>query len=336
MNGPFGAKETDFCAVLIAAAEFAAFVSREEPASDVFKIERYTIRAATTATGRNMQVGINLLCLSGFITKEHLPRIRQLKELGYDGVEVPVLTGDPAHYEWLAKELDLLGLRRTSTSVIPSPDANPLSSDPDIRKQGLAHLNWVMECSLALGSECIGGPFHAPIGHFTGEGPSAEEIRYGAEAHHAMAERAASNGIYLALEHLNRFETHFLNTMDQAKAYVDAVGHDAFSIMYDTFHANIEEQKQPRAISTIAGHIGVLHVSENDRGIPGRGHIDFAEIFSAVRATGYDGWVTVEAFGGGLPELAAATRVWRPLFPDYDTLFAESLSFIRDGWRAAA
>ncbi|WP_417580946.1 sugar phosphate isomerase/epimerase family protein [Pelagibacterium sp.] len=283
-----------------------------------------------------MQVGINLLCLAGYITEAHLPQIRQLKALGYDGVEVPILSGDPAHYEWLAGELDAIGLRRTSTSVIPSPDANPLSADIAIRARGVAHLDWIMDCALALGSESIGGPFHAPIGHFTGSGPSPDEIRYGAEAHHAMAETAKANGITLSLEHLNRFETHFLNTMEQARAYVAAVDHSAFSIMYDTFHANIEEQKQPRAIELIAGHMGVLHISENDRGIPGRGHIDFPEIFKATRATGYDGWVTLEAFGGGLPEIAAATRVWRPLFPDYDTLFSESLAFIRGQWEAAA
>lgn len=283
-----------------------------------------------------MQVGINLLCLAGFITEAHLPQIRQLKALGYDGVEVPILSGEPDHYKWLARELDAIGLRRTSTSVIPSPDANPLSTDADVRERGIAHLDWIMDCAVALGSESIGGPFHAPIGHFTGSGPSADEIRYGAEAHHAMAEKAQANGIYLSLEHLNRFETHFLNTMDQAKTYVAAVDHPAFAIMYDTFHANIEEQKQSQAIDTISGHMGVLHISENDRGIPGRGHIDFPEIFKATRATGYDGWVTLEAFGGGLPELAAATRVWRPLFPDYDTLFSESIAFIRSQWEAAA
>lgn len=283
-----------------------------------------------------MQVGINLLCISGFITDAHLPQVRRLKELGYDGVEVPILAGEPAHYEWLARELDAIGLRRTSTSVTPSPDANPLSSDPDIRARGIEHLDWVMDCAIALGSESVGGPFHAPIGHFTGSGPSADEIHYGAEAHHRMADRAQVHGMYLSLEHLNRFETHFLNTMDQARAYVAAVDHPAFTIMYDTFHANIEEQKQPRAIATIGGHIGVLHISENDRGIPGRGHIAFPEIFQAVRKTGYDGWVTLEAFGGGLPELAAATRVWRPLFPDYETLFSESIDFIRTQWDAAA
>ena len=283
-----------------------------------------------------MQVGINLLCLSGFIEAEHLPQLERLKALGYDGVEVPVLRGTPEHYAWLGRQLDALGLRRTSTSVVPSLLANPVSSDAAERQAGRAHLDWALDCAMALGAESVGGPFHAPIGHFTGAGPSEDELKYGAEAHHALAERAAASGIYLSLEHLNRFETYFLNTMAQARAYVDRVAHPAFRIMYDTFHANIEEQNQARAIATLGKAMGVLHISENDRGIPGRGHIDFAEVFSAARRTGYDGWVTLEAFGAGLPELAAATRVWRPLFPDFETLFAESISFIRRGWAEAA
>ena len=283
-----------------------------------------------------MQVGINLLCLSGFVEERHLIQIRRLKALGYDGVEVPVLRGEPAHYAWLGRELDAIGLRRTTTSVIPSPEANPVSSDAESRAAGQHHLDWALDCAMALGAESVGGPFHAPIGYFTGAGPTESELAYGAEAHHAMAERASANGIYLSLEHLNRFETYFLNTMEQGRAYVDRVDHPAFRIMYDTFHANIEEQNQKRAIAHLGDGMGVLHISENDRGIPGRGHIDFAEIFTAARQTGFDGWVTLEAFGAGLPELAAATRVWRPLFPDFETLFAESISFIRRGWAEAA
>jgi D-psicose/D-tagatose/L-ribulose 3-epimerase len=124
--------------------------------------------------------------------------------------------------------------------------------------------------------------------------------------------------------------------MEQARAYVGRVGHDAFKIMYDTFHANIEERSQVKAIETIKGSIGVVHISENDRGIPGRGHIDFAEIFAKLHEIGYDGWIAIEAFGSGLPELAAATRVWRPLFPDFETLFSESIRYVRNGWEEAA
>lgn len=279
-----------------------------------------------------MQVGVNLLCLTGFVEAEHLGWIGRIAELGYDGVEVPVLRGAPEHYAWLGRELDAMGLRRTTTSVIPSILANPVSDDPQIRLAGRQHLDWALDCAIALGAESIGGPLHAPIGHFTGSGPADIELQHGAEAHRTLAERAAANGLYVSLEHLNRFETYFLNTMDQARGYVERVDHPAFRIMYDTFHANIEEQSQVRAIDTLGNAMGVLHVSENDRGIPGRGQIDFAPIFAAARRNGFDGWVTLEAFGSGLPELAAATRVWRPLFPDFDTLFAESIAFIRQTW----
>jgi D-psicose/D-tagatose/L-ribulose 3-epimerase len=283
-----------------------------------------------------MKLGINLLCLTDFVTEAHLPTIRRLAELGYDGVEVPVLSGDPSHYAWLAAQLDELRIRRCCTAIVPSPDADPLSSDPEIRARGLKHLDWALDCAIALRAESLGGPLHAPIGHFTGSGPTESELSYGAEAHRALATRAEANGIYVSLEPLNRFETYFLNTTAQCRAYAERVGHKSFRIMYDTFHANIEDGDQVKAVETIAPHIGVVHISENDRGIPGRGHIDFRSIMRAIRRSGYDGWVTLEAFGAGLPAIAAATRVWRPLFPDYETLFAESATFIRKTWAEAA
>lgn len=282
-----------------------------------------------------MKLGINLLCLAGHIDESHLPQIERIAGIGYDHVEIPVMRGDPDHYAWLGERLAGFGLGRAQTSIVPDPDANPLSEDASVRQRGLDHLSWIQDCAEALGSETIGGPFHAPIGHFTGAGPTEAEIERGVAAHHTMAERAGRNGYRLALEHLNRFETYFLNTMEQARAYADAVDHPAFGIMYDTFHANIEEQDQPRAIEHLGPRLGVLHLSENDRGVVGRGQIDFAAVCKAVKATGFDGHVVIEAFGAGLPELAAATRVWRPLFPDFETLFTESHDFVRATWEAA-
>ena len=282
-----------------------------------------------------MKLGINLLCLTDFVTREHLPAIRQLKQIGYDGVEVPVLSGEPSHYKWLAGELDAIGLERCCTAIVPSPEASPVSADPAIRAAGRRHLDWTLDCAIALGAQSLGGPIHAPIGHFTGTGPTESELSYAADAHRDLAIRAEANGLYISLEHLNRFETYFLNTTAQCRDYARRVGHDALRIMYDTFHANIEDGDQVKAVETVAPHIGIVHVSENDRGIPGRGHIDFLSILTAVRRSGYDGWVTLEAFGAGLPGIAAATRVWRPLFPDYDTLFRESASFIRHTWQQA-
>lgn len=282
-----------------------------------------------------MKLGVNLLCVGGLIDKAQLEFCQLAAEAGYDGVEIPVLEGSPEHYAWLGTELDALGLERTCTAIVPDPNADPTSADPEIRNGGLAHLNWILDCASALGAQTIGGPFHAPIGHFTGSGPTVDEWQRGAEAHRQMAAQAAERGMQLALEPLNRFETHFLNTAAQAAQYCQMVDHPAFGIMYDTFHAHIEEKDQVQAIAALAGKINILHVSENDRGTPGTGQIDFDTVFAAVKETGFDGWVVMEAFGAGVPELAAATRIWRPMFDDHPQLFHDSAAFIRKGWAQA-
>jgi D-psicose/D-tagatose/L-ribulose 3-epimerase len=105
--------------------------------------------------------------------------------------------------------------------------------------------------------------------------------------------------------------------------------------MYDTFHCNIEEKDPIGAIAKHVKAIDHVHISENDRGTPGRGHIDFAATFKALKAAKYDGWLTIEAFGRGLVELAAATKVWRDFFPDPKQVYQEGFTVIRDGWAKA-
>lgn len=282
-----------------------------------------------------MRLGINLLCLTDRVGPEHQRDLERIRGIGWEGVEVPALSGTPDDYAALGRVLDGLGLARTTTSIVPSPDADPTSADAEVRARGVAHLDWALDCAAALGAESVGGPFHAPLGHFTGRGPTDDEWSRGAEAHRRMAERAEGLGIILSLEPLNRFETHFLNTAAQARAYAERVGHPSFRIMFDTFHANIEEADPVGAPLTLAGHLGVVHASENDRGIPGRGHVDFRGTFGSLKRAGWDGWLVMEAFGSGLPDIAAATRVWRPLFPDLDTLYAEGHAALRAAWDAA-
>ncbi|XWN31897.1 MAG: sugar phosphate isomerase/epimerase family protein [Devosia sp.] len=281
-----------------------------------------------------MRLGLNLLCATGHVGATDRALCEQIKAVGYDLVEVPVFEGDADHFRAVGAMLDEVGLARTNCAIVPSPDADPTSADEAVRARGLAHLDWLVDCASALGSQSIGGPFHAPLGHFTGAGPTEEERARGIAAHRRMAARLP-DGMVLSLEALNRFETHFLNTMDDAFAYADDVSHAAFKIMPDTFHMNIEERDPIAATAKIAPHTGVFHVSENDRGIPGRGHIDFVGHFRALKAGGWDGIVVIEAFGSALPELAAATRVWRPLFPDLETLITEAHDTVRQAWDKA-
>jgi D-psicose/D-tagatose/L-ribulose 3-epimerase len=137
-----------------------------------------------------------------------------------------------------------------------------------------------------------------------------------------------------AIESLNRFECYFLNTVGSAAAYVRRVAHPNFKTMFDTFHANIEEEDLPKAFSANPVEIAHVHVANNDRGVPGRGHIDFRGLFQVIKSSGYNGWLTIEAFGRALPELVEPTRVWRDFFKQPDEVVTQGYQFIRDTWNA--
>ena len=282
-----------------------------------------------------MKAGFNMLLWTGHVTEEDFPRLEMLKKAGFDGVEIPLFGGDAAHFEKVGKAIKDNGLGCTSVTVIPDEEHNPISADAGHRKGGLEHLNWAIDCSEAVGSEILCGPFYQPLGVFTGEGPSEDEKNRAAQVHQDASDYAAKANVTLAVEYLNRFESYFLNTMDQAADFVNRVNKPNYGVLYDTFHANIEEKDPIGCIGSYMDMIKHVHISENDRGTPGKGHIDFSGTFKALRSGGYDGWFMIEAFGRALPDLAAATRVWRDFFPSPDEVYTEGLKLIKDQWQAA-
>lgn len=282
-----------------------------------------------------MKVGFNMLLWTTVVTEGHAPILEQLKAAGYDGVEIPIFDGDPAGYAALGRLLDDLGLERTAITVIPSPDQNPISGEPAVRQRGDDYLAWCLECSAALGAKTLCGPIHQSLGVFSGASRTTEEVERALDFHRRLGPVAEKHGVTVAVEALNRFECYFMTTMGELAAHLDTVGHPFIRGMFDTFHANIEEKDPVGAISTNMRHIAHVHLSENDRGTPGRGHVDWPGTFRALKHGGYDGWLTIEAFGRALPELAAATRVWRDFFPAPDEVWRDGIQHIRAGWAAA-
>ena len=136
------------------------------------------------------------------------------------------------------------------------------------------------------------------------------------------------HGVNLGVEALNRFECYFLNTHADSSRFVREVDHPACGMMYDTFHANIEEKSKAEAIKACADQLVHVHISENYRGTPGSCHVDWAETFDTLKEVGYDGWLMIEAFGLALPELAAATKIWRRMFESEKQLARDGLAFM--------
>ncbi|MBV8378579.1 MAG: sugar phosphate isomerase/epimerase [Verrucomicrobia bacterium] len=281
-----------------------------------------------------MKIGMNMLLWATHVTEEHYRQLEKIKATGFDGVEIPIFGGDDAHYKKLRRKLDELQLTCSTVTVV-TPDSSPISPDAAIRKAAVERLNRVVRQSAILGADILCGPFHQGLGVFSGTGPTAEEFKFAIDVHRAVAEEAQRAEVRLAIEFLNRFECYFLNTMGATAAYVRRVDHPSFKALYDTFHANIEEVDQPSAFSQNADAIAHVHISNNDRGVPGRGHIAFPNLFKTIKASGYDGWLTIEAFGRALPDLVEPTRVWRDFFESPDEVVADGYKFIRETWDAA-
>lgn len=276
-----------------------------------------------------MKIGMCMFLWTTSVTAEHEAILRDIKATGFDGVEIPVFEGAPDDYRRLGDLLDAIGLERTAVSAMGDPSMNLIGADAATRAAGIAHVKWASDCAAALGARTLSGPLHSTLGHFSGEGPTREEFDRSIASQRAIGEHAALRGVTIGLEALNRFECYLVNTMDALGAHVDAIGHPNVRAMYDTFHANIEEADPIGAFTRNLGNIVHIHISENDRGVPGRGNIPWDETFAAIKASGYDGWLTIEAFGRALKDLAAATKVWRDFAESPQAVYREGYAHIR-------
>ncbi len=280
-----------------------------------------------------MKVGMNLFLWTGDPTQERLlPLYDRLKAMGFDGVELPIV-GDladlvPERFALLGRRLDDLGLARTACSAL-APGEHLPSVDPAQRAAGVAKLERAIECASAAGASLVVGPLYAGLGVMTGAGPTGDEWRRSVEGVRRASEHGGRCGVTLALEYLNRFETYVLNCAVDAARFARDVDHPRCRIMYDTFHAHIEEKNIATAVDAAAPLLAHVHISENDRSTPGRGQVDWARTFAALAAIRYDGWLTIEAFGQTVPALAAATRIWRRMFEDEEQLARAGHDFIR-------
>ena len=280
-----------------------------------------------------MKIGINMLLWTGNVTAEHHPHLAAIKATGFDGVEIPVFDpSDTGHFRELGATLDNMGLERTAVALIPDEAHNPLTGDPAARARALDHLKRVAECCEALGATHLVGPFYQPLGVFTGERPTRAELELCAALHRDFAPFARGAGLTLALEPLNRFEAYLINTIRQGIDYCQLLGEAGYGILYDTFHQHIEEKDPLAALADVlaSGYLHHVHISENDRGTPGTGHAKIRETIAALRESSYDGWLTIEAFGRAVPELAAATRVWRDFFASPEEVYRDGYAYIRD------
>lgn len=274
------------------------------------------------------KVGFNLLAWSAVVSENLLPTVERLKKIGYDGIEIFLGAGDQKVYEQFGRRVRDLGLEMTCVMVL-GPEENPIDASAEIRSKGLDRIKWAIDRAHDMNANVICGPMHSAFATFADKAPDEDEYKRSAGVLAEAGEYAAKADILLTPEAINRFECYLCNTMDQLVGLVKRVSHPNVKAHFDTHHANIEEKTLSGALRTAAPVLGHVHISENDRGTPGSGHVPWEETFSTLADIGYEGWLTIEAFTRDDPDFANSINVWREYNEPWDVA-EQGYAFIKE------
>jgi D-psicose/D-tagatose/L-ribulose 3-epimerase len=280
-----------------------------------------------------MKIGINTLLWTAAFDRGHLSLLTRIRSWGFDGVEIARFDFEGFPASEIRRALNDNGLGVTACSALTGTTSF-MSEDPGIRTKARDFMRRAIDAAASIEARVLVGPFVAPVGLLTGRRRTQDEWDRAVEGLQSLGEDLTRFGVTLAIEPLNRFETYALNTAADAVKLCEAVNHPLVGVLFDTFHANIEEKSITAAVKTAGAHIKHVHTCENDRGIPGSGHIDWKGLFAGVKKLNSTDWVVIESFGARIPEIAAAACIWRDLAPDSEQIASEGVRFLRRMARA--
>ena len=283
-------------------------------------------------SGGNMfRFGVASLIWTEDFTEKDLTLIEKAKELGFDVLDINVAHPERFPAEKVSEKLKEIGIEVVTTIGMPQ-DANIIHPDPAVRKQGVNTLKKMVDINVEIGSRIIAGVIYASWGYITGKPRTAEEWKWSVENMREAAEYAKSMGdIVLAVEPVNRFETHFINIAEDAVKYCKDVGTGNMKILLDAFHMIREELSFTDAVN-ICGkeYLGYVHVCENNRGIPGTGLVPWREFFTALKNINYDGPLSIESFDPGFEELNRLCAIWRNFADTGEELAVQGLKNLKE------
>ena len=283
-----------------------------------------------------MKFGIHSLLFTETFTEKQLPLLEKCKNLGFDAVEIIPFDPDafPAkQVKQVAADLDLT----INTGYGMPPECNVISPDPAVRQKGVDLSKKLVDLSYEAGAEVFGGAVYAGWGYLSGKMRTEDEWNWGVESFRQTAEHAQKSGdLVLAIEPLNRFESHLINIASDAVKFIKEVGTPNAKVHLDTFHMIREENDIPQAVRDTGEHIGYVHACENQRGIPGTGLVPWAEFFTALKDTGYDGCVTIESFDPNMESIAKLCCIWRQFADTSEELASEGLKNMKKIWAEVA
>lgn len=282
-----------------------------------------------------MKFGVNTFIWSATFDPSHFALLPAIKEAGFDGIEIPLLRPQELRAPEIRQATEMHGLECNACTVLVD-GLSLISESPDIRRRAGRHLEEVIKAAAEAGIRIVAGPLYSPVGYLPGRRRTSDEWKWAIEGFQSLGDALAAHNVTFAIEPLNRFETYFLNTAADAASLAAQIGHPNIGILFDTFHANIEEKNIAAGYRTVGPYLKHVHLCENDRGIPGSGHVEWIEVFAALRSLNYDGWLTIESFGFALGDLSAAAAIWRDIERTPESIAFEGVQFLKKSLAASS
>lgn len=277
-----------------------------------------------------MKLGINTFLFTSPFTNESVKLFPQFRKWGFESVEIPI--EDPSHLDpaHVKKHLDANSLVCGSVCACMGPDRD-LRGSKEQQETGMAYLKAVLDQMVGLDCPTFAGPFYSAVGRADAVPPKEYQRQWKTVVKNLknLCKYAEKRGRQICLEPLNRYETDFINTCDQGLAMVQEVDSPALKLLLDTFHMNVEEKNQAKAIRKAGKKLGHFHACGSDRGTPGSDHIDWKPIVAALKAIRYNGDVVIESFTTDVKVIARAASIWRQVERSQNDIAIKGIKFLK-------
>jgi sugar phosphate isomerase/epimerase len=257
--------------------------------------------------------------------------IQRVAKSGYDAIE---LIGEPTQYNAAeVKQLcDDAGIGVSSIcSIFTGQQRDLVHPDARMRQATVQYCRDVADLAAGVGAPVfIVAP--SPVGKMAPLADPKQEWQWAVEGIRQAADYAQTKGVKICIEAWNRYETYFINRIDQALALMREVDRPNVGVMGDTFHMNIEDDSIPDTIRRAGGHLLHIHFADSNRAAPSRGHTDFKPILQALREIDYQGHITFELLPASAdPFGTMKSGGGREFFDDYTKLAIDTIKHVEAG-----
>ena len=275
-------------------------------------------------------IGINTFLFSSPFTNESVELFSKFSDWGFDTVEIAAEEPSKLDTVFIKTSLQKHKLKCLSVCAAMGPDRD-LRGTIKQQQTALHYLKEALDFAEQVGAEIVAGPLYSCVGRagVVSESEYASQEKTVIGHLKNLCSYAEEKGLKLAIEPLNRFETDFINTCEQALSLIEKVGNNSLYLHLDTFHMNIEEKHLGEAIRKTGSRLVLLHACGSDRGTPGMDHTDWVEIYKALESINYKGQLVIESFTPEVKVIAKAASIWRTIDGSGERIAKEGLKFLK-------